>query len=163
MKKLYLLTLILYIISANTFAQSKNASVKDLAFMAGTWAQKHPWGDMEEFWGPPMGDNMICSFRCIKNGNPIFYEFIVIEPVNGTPVMKIRHFNKGSIAWEEKDKPYLLPLIRWQKNEAEFEATDKQVRIVYKRLSPVKLDSYLYEKDKAGKWKKDEFNYVLKK
>jgi hypothetical protein len=162
MKKLHLVLLILTI-TPTAFAQVTKATVKDLAFMAGTWAQKHPWGDMEEFWGPPMGDNMICSFRCIKDGSPVFYEFIVIEPVNSTPVMKIRHFNKGSIAWEEKDKPYLLPLIRWKKNEAEFEATDKQVRIVYKRLSPVKLDSYLYEKDKAGKWKKDEFNYILKK
>ena len=163
MKKAYLLLLFTSLISLSAFAQVKNVTVKDLAFMAGTWTQQHKWGDMEEFWGPPMGDNLVCSFRCVKDGKVVFYEFITIEQGNTGPVMLIRHFNKGSIAWEEKDKPYTLPLIRFEKDEAEFEALDKQVRIVYKRLSPDKMDSYLYEKDKAGQWQKDAFNYTLKK
>lgn len=144
-------------------AQLKKASVKDLAFMAGTWTLKHEWGDMEEFWGKPMGDNMVSTFRCVKNGKVVFYEFMAIEQDNDIPVMKLRHFNKGSIGWEEKDKPYLMPAIKIAKNEVVFESLNKSVRITYKRLNPLKMDCILDEKDKDGKWKKDVFNYTLSK
>ena len=40
---------------------------------------------------------------------------------------------------------------------------DKAVRITYKRVSPLKMDCILDEKDKDGNWKKDVFNYTLKK
>jgi hypothetical protein len=74
MKKTYLLILLILIITASASAQLKKASVHNLAFMAGTWTLKHEWGDMEEFWGPPMGDNMVSTFRCVKDGKIVFYE-----------------------------------------------------------------------------------------
>jgi hypothetical protein len=56
MKKAYLLILFISTITLSASAQLKKASVNDLAFMAGKWTLKHEWGDMEEFWGQPMGD-----------------------------------------------------------------------------------------------------------
>lgn len=143
-------------------AQTKKPAVKDLAFMAGTWTLKHQWGDMEEFWGQPMGDNMVSTFRCVKDGKVVFYEFMVIEQSDSVAVMKLRHFNKGSIGWEEKDKPFLMPAVKFSNNEVVFESLDKSVRITYKRLSPLKLDCVLDEKDKEGKWSKDVFSYTIK-
>jgi len=163
MKKIIPPVILLLLSSLNTHAQLKTASVKELSFMAGTWAQKNKWGDLEEFWGLPMGDNMVSSFRCVKDGTVTFYEFVVIEQEGAIPVMKIRHFNRGSIAWEEKDKPYLLPLTGLADKEATFEALDKSVRLTYKRVATDKLDVILNEKDKNGAWKKDVFNYLLKK
>ncbi|OOQ61648.1 DUF6265 family protein [Mucilaginibacter pedocola] len=161
MKKIVLLFAVT-LLSHQTFAQLK-AAVKDLSFMAGKWTLKHEWGDMEEFWGAPMGDNMASIFRCVKDGKVVFYEFMVIEETDGVPVMKLRHFNKGSIGWEDKDRPYLMPAIKLTKNEVLFESVDKTVRITYRRVSPVKLDCILDEKDKKGVWKKDVFNYSLSK
>ncbi|MHA4812545.1 DUF6265 family protein [Flavitalea flava] len=67
---------------------------------------------MEEFWGPPIGNNMICSYRCVKDGKVVFYEFVVIEQKDtlseSVPVMILRHFKPGSISWEDKDKPNLF-------------------------------------------------------
>jgi hypothetical protein len=163
MKKIYLLIVFIVTCTLSALAQVKKASVKDLAFMAGTWTLKHEWGDMEEFWSEPMGDNMVSTFRCVKNGNVVFYEFIAIEQSDSIPVMKLRHFNKGSIGWEDKDKPYLMPVVKIAKNEVTFESLDKAVRITYKRVSPLKMDCILDEKDKDGKWKKDVFNYTLRK
>ncbi|TFF36660.1 DUF6265 family protein [Mucilaginibacter psychrotolerans] len=163
MKKTLSLLLFGFFIISVGFAQTKKASVKDLAFMAGKWTLKHEWGDMEEFWGAPMGDNMVSTFRCVKDGKVVFYEFMVIEASESMPVMKLRHFNKGSIGWEEKDKPYLMPAIKITKNEVVFESVDKTVRITYRRVSTVKLDCILDEKDKKGTWKKDIFNYSLSK
>jgi hypothetical protein len=164
MKKTYLLILLILAITASAAsAQLKKASVHDLAFMAGTWTLKHEWGDMEEFWGPPMGDNMVSTFRCVKDGKIVFYEFMVIEQSDNGPVMKLRHFNKGSIGWEDKDKPYLMPVIKLTANEVVFQSLDKVVLITYKRISPFKMDCVLDEKGKDGKWKKDVFNYTLRK
>ena len=163
MKKMYLLVIEVFVMLSFASAQTKKASVEDLAFMAGRWALKHEWGDMEEFWGPPMGDNMVSTFRCVKNGKVIFYEFMAIEQSDSIPVMKLRHFNKGSIGWEDKDKPYLMPATKIAKNEVVFESADKNVRITYKRLSPLKMDCILDEKNKDGKWKQDIFNYTLAK
>jgi hypothetical protein len=144
-------------------AQIKKPAVKDLAFMAGTWTLRHQWGDMEEFWGTPMGDNMVSTFRCVKDGKVVFYEFMAIEQSDSVAVMKLRHFNKGSIGWEDKDKPFLMPAIKFAPNEVVFESPDKAVRITYKRLSALKLDCILDEKAKDGKWSKDVFSYTLKK
>lgn len=144
------------------FAQVKEEKVSQLAFMAGTWTQQHKWGDMEEFWSKPMGDNMVSSFRNVKDGKVTFYEFVVIEQTDSIPVMKMRHFNRGSIAWEEKDTPFLLPLVKLEHDLAGFESVDKSVRLAYKRVSTEKMDVILEEKGKDGKWQKDVFNYTLK-
>ncbi|RYG06289.1 MAG: hypothetical protein EOO02_01090 [Chitinophagaceae bacterium] len=156
------LLLLFSLIPIFSSAQSFKAKLKDLAFMSGTWTQAHQWGDMEEFWGEPMGDNMICSYRCVKNGKTIFYEFIVIEQDSLIPVMKLRHFSRGNISWEEKDKPLNYPLVALSKNEAVFEAPDKSLRMIYRRLSETKMDIVLEEKDKDGKMTTEIFNYSKK-
>jgi hypothetical protein len=144
------------------YAQEFKASVSDLAFMAGTWQVKHEWGDMEEYWGAPMGTSMVSSFRCVKDGKPVFYEFVVIEQEGEIPVMKLRHFNSGSIGWEEKNTPLSYPLVSLKDNKAVFEAKDQSVRLIYAVVSD-KLDVVLEEKNKKGEWEKIVFNFLRKK
>lgn len=129
--------------------------------MSGTWTGKMEWGELEEYWGEPMGDNMICSFRCVKDGKALFYEFIVIEQsTEGVPVMKLRHFNPGSIAWEDKENPNDYPLASLTKNRAVFESADKKTRLIYERQSKNKLLAVL-EREKDGKVEVDNFIYLL--
>lgn len=163
MKKTALLLSLIIALSTQAIAQLKNANVSQLGFMAGSWTLKHKWGDMEEIWAPPMGDNLVSTFRCVKDGKVVFYEFMVVEQSSTGPVLKLRHFNRGSIGWEEKDKPYLMPAIKLIGKEVTFESTDKSVRITYGRISPTRLDCILDEKDKKGIWTKESFNYTLKK
>ncbi|SEM63116.1 hypothetical protein SAMN05192574_101249 [Mucilaginibacter gossypiicola] len=151
------------LISAGCFAQVTKAKVNQLAFMAGIWTQKQEWGDMEEFWSEPMGDSMISSFRVVKDGKAVFYEFVVIEEQNQVPIFKMRHFNRGSIGWEDKNKPLLFYLVGIGKNKAEFELKDKSVRLTYQLVAPDKLEVILAENDKKGRLKKDVFNYSRKK
>ena len=163
MSKILLVVFVWLSVSLPCLSQGIKANITDLAFLSGTWTQSHKWGDMEEYWGPPMGDNMICSYRCVKNGKTLFYEFIVIEQDSLGSVMKLRHFNRGNIGWEEKDKPYLYPLVALTKSEAVFEATDKSLKMIYKRIANDKMDIILEEKDKDGKLTKEVFNYSLKR
>jgi Domain of unknown function (DUF6265) len=156
------LILAFFLFSISAFAQIKKAAVKDLAFMSGTWVQKSEWGDLEEFWSQPNGESMMSSFRCVKNGKALFYEFVVIELEEGSPVMKMRHFNRGSIAWEEKEKPLLFPLISLKGKLAVFEMKDKSVRLSYQLIAENKLSVVLEEKDKNGQLKKDIFSFTRK-
>ena len=150
----------LLFIPVTTLCQPKKAHVKDLDFMKGVWRLKHKWGDMEEIWGPVMGDNMICAYRFVKDGKIVFYEFIVIEQSDSVPVMKLRHFNPGSIGWEEKNAPFLYPLISIEQNKAIFERPDKKSSLIYERKSANELLSVL-EREKEGKWDREEFRYRL--
>jgi hypothetical protein len=63
MKTILSLTTLSLLLITGSYAQSIKANVKDLSFMAGTWVLKHKWGNMEEFWGPPIGDNMQLPLR----------------------------------------------------------------------------------------------------
>lgn len=158
MKKSILLVTLLGIAQV-TSAQVK-ASVHELDFMAGKWVGSMEWGDMEEYWGAPMGNNMICSFRCVKDGKVVFYEFIVIEQQGDVPVMKLRHFSPGSIGWEEKDKPWEYPLVKLEGKKAVFESADKKTRLLYERLTDTKLKAVL-EREEKGAWQVDAFEYTL--
>jgi len=144
------------------YSQELRASVNDLAFMSGTWFVKHEWGDMEEFWGPPMGNCMVSSYRCVKDGKIVFYEFVVIEQTGNVPVMKLRHFNPGSVGWEEKDAPLEYPLISLEKDKAVFGPKDQSLKLTY-ALVLGKLEVLLEEKNKKGEWEKIPFHYERKK
>ena len=157
------ITFALVIIAEATFCQTPIRSISDLSFMAGKWVTKGQWGDMEENWSAPMGNSMMCSYRCVKDGKIVFYEFIVIEQHASGPVMKLRHFSPGNIAWEEKDKPYDYPLIYLDENVARFERPDKKTSLMFERIAPDKLKVTLERQDKDGKWVQDEFNYTSAK
>ena len=162
MKRISLLLMAFLFYSASTFAQLKSASINDLAFMTGTWFNKNGSVGMEEFWGKPMGDNMASTFRYIKKGKATFYEFVVIEQTDSVPVMKIRHFNRGSIGWEDKDKPFLMPLVKLTQDQADFQSVDKSVYLIYRRLSPMRMDAILEEKNKEGLMHKEVFSFTLR-
>lgn len=141
-------------------AQSLKANIQSLDFMQGKWKTDHQWGYMEEYWGSPIGDNMISCFRCVKDGKVIFYEFVVIEQSDSVPVMLLRHFNKGSIGWEEKDGPQPYPLVRLEKNKAVFRSNHEEVTLTYERTGVSQLDVTLEEKNKAGQWEKTVFHFT---
>lgn len=143
-----------------SFSQAPVRDIKDLAFMSGKWVTKGEWGDMEEHWSEPYGNSMMCSYRCVKDGKVVFYEFIVIEQEATGPVMKLRHFSPGNIAWEEKDKPYEYPLMWLEDNVARFERPDKKTSLTFQRTGPKNLKVILERQDKDGKWEEIAFNYA---
>ena len=151
----------LLLISVTTFSQvNQKFKIGDLAFMTGNWKTTSDWGDMDEVWSSPRGNCMMCTFRCVKDGKIVFYEFIVIEQNanDSVPVLKLRHFNPGSIGREEKDNPYLYPLAFLNGQKAIFERPDKKTIITYERLSKDKLTSVLIQQT-LEKQKATEFTY----
>ncbi|HET6540446.1 MAG TPA: DUF6265 family protein [Chryseolinea sp.] len=154
-------TISLLLVSVTTFSQvNQKFKIVDLAFMTGDWKTTSGWGDMDETWSSPRGNCMMCTFRCVKDGKIVFYEFIVIEQNenDSVPVLKLRHFNPGSIGWEDKDKPYLYPLTLLNGQKAIFERPDKKTIITYERLSKDTLKSVLIQ-ETGEKQKTTEFIY----
>jgi hypothetical protein len=100
--------------------------------------------------GLPMGYSMISSYRCVKDGKVVSYEFVVIEQGENVPLMKLRHFNPGSIGWEDKNSSLEYSLVELGKYKAVFEATDKSLRLIYWLVSK-NLEVILEEKIKRLK------------
>jgi hypothetical protein len=147
--------------SLTAFSQVKqNFKIADLAFMAGNWKTTSDWGDMDELWSSPRGNCMMCTYRCVKDGKIVFYEFIVIEQNenDSVPVLKLRHFNPGSIGREDKDNPYSYPLTFLKGEKAIFERPDGKTIITYERVSKATLKSVLIQ-ETGEKRKTMEFLY----
>ncbi len=136
-------------------------TVDNLKFISGKWVGSTQWGEMEEYWSQPMGNTMMCSYMCVNKGKVVFYEFIVIENGDSVPVMKLRHFNPGSIAWEDKENPNLYPLIKLETNLALFESPDKKTKMTFKRIDAKHLKIILDTEEKNGKWESEVFEYAL--
>lgn len=161
MRKPVYLSLFLICAAGICQAQAPPRNIKDLAFMAGKWTTHSAWGDMEENWSEPMGNSMMCAFRCVKDGKVIFYEFIVIEQMDSGPVMKLRHFSPGNIGWEEKDKPYEYPLMFLEADKARFERPDNKTALTFHRTGAETMKVILERQDKDGRWVEDVFDYML--
>lgn len=138
MKKLTRLFPILFLIFLSTalFAQSQltehtlklddpanmpEASIEDMAWLAGRWLGDGFGGVIEETWNPPLGGTMVATFRLVSEGKPVFYEICLIEPEGSSLVYKVKHFNPGLTGWEEKDEYVTFPLVKLEPNTAYFD------------------------------------------
>ncbi len=102
-------------------AKSPDAKIGDLDWYVGRWVGKGFGGDLEENFGPAMGNSMIGSFRMVQDGQPIFYEFVAIIEENGTLAYKVKHFNPDLTGWETKDKYVTFPLVKLGEQEVWFD------------------------------------------
>lgn len=93
-------------------ATSPAAKIADMSWYAGRWVGKGFGGDLEENFGPAMGNSMIGSFRLVQDNTPVFYEFIAIIAENGTLAYKVKHFNPDLTGWEAKEEYTTFPLVK---------------------------------------------------
>lgn len=82
---------------------ARAATIEDAAWLAGRWTGTGLGGELEEVWSPPVGGQMVGHFRLVTNGKPVFYEFILLDVVDGGIRMRLKHFNPDHTAWEDKD------------------------------------------------------------
>jgi hypothetical protein len=100
------LAIALAVASAARAAQAQTApaaTIDDAAWLAGRWVGEGFGGQMEEAWTPPVGGQMVGHFRYWREGEPQFYEFLMMDVVEGGVRMRVKHFNPDMVGWEEKD------------------------------------------------------------
>lgn len=87
---------------AQTAPPQATATIDDAAWLAGRWVGEGFGGQMEESWTPPVGGQMVGHFRYWRDGQPQFYEFLMMDVVEGGVRMRVKHFNPDMVGWEEK-------------------------------------------------------------
>lgn len=100
--------------------QAAKVSIDDISWISGHWTGDALGGQFEETWNPPMGGEMLGMFKLVQGGKVAFYELLTIVPSGDSYVLRLKHFSKGLVGWEEKDKSVEFPLISASPTAIEF-------------------------------------------
>ena len=96
-------TLALFAAGCAAHAQTgRAATIEDAAWLAGRWVGEGFGGQMEEAWAPPVGGQMVGHFRYWRDGEPQFYEIMLMDVADGGVRMRVKHFNPDFTAWEDR-------------------------------------------------------------
>jgi hypothetical protein len=139
----------------NVVKSPQTVTLEELAFISGHSRGEVDGGIADEEWSRPIGDTMMGVYCFVKDGRVKMYEMMAIEQTANGPVLRLKHYNAGLQAWEEKTKVWDFPLARFSPHDALFEATDKSIRIGYRMAGSGILEATLEE---AGK-KPEVFEY----
>ncbi|HEX8037850.1 MAG TPA: DUF6265 family protein, partial [Chryseosolibacter sp.] len=73
MKTLFCVPFLILAAAYSGRGQIPDKKISNLAFISGKWLAETDWGQMEENWSEPLGNCMMCSYRCVKDGKVVFY------------------------------------------------------------------------------------------
>jgi hypothetical protein len=83
-------------------AKSPQATLADMAWLAGHWVGPAFGGEAEEIWSPPKAGAMMGMYRLMRDGKPVFYELLTLVEESGSLILRLKHFNPDLTGWEEK-------------------------------------------------------------
>lgn len=130
---------------------SPPATLADAGWLAGHWVGDGLGGVSEETWSSARGGTMMGTYRLLKDGKPVFYEFLLLAEENGTLVMKLKHFNPDFSGWEEKANFVTFKLVAVEPRAVHFDG------LSYLREGDDEMRIYLLLKDKEGKVREEVF------
>jgi hypothetical protein len=112
-----------------------SSTLRDVSFMVGRWVDEEKGTLSEEIWSVPGGDSMMGMWRLSVGGKAKVFEFLTMVEEEGRVTFRLRHFDRRGVAWEEKDKPLVLPLVVKGASLAVFEGDGKSgiLRLTYRR------------------------------
>ena len=130
------------------------ATLADLAWFEGEWAGPGLGGQCEEVWSGPAGGAMMGMFRLLKDGKPVFYEFLTLVEQDGSLALKLKHFNPDLTGWEEKADFVTFRLLELTPAEARFDG------LTFRRLGDDRMQIFLALRDRAaGTVREETFLY----
>jgi hypothetical protein len=150
------LLLVLHLIPLVAFSQRTDPALQPLAFLSGRWTSDSAEGQEEEYWSQATGRSMVGTFRVLKDGNGVFYEFWVIEVEDGRAIFKMKHFDRGLLGWEEKADMVRLTLSVSGGQDVLFSKSDGSLSLRYQRNGDELVSTLRRVRD--GKAKEDIFH-----
>jgi hypothetical protein len=135
-------------------AKSPQATLADMAWLAGRWVGPALGGEAEEIWSPPEAGSMMGMYRLVRDGKLVFYEFQTLVEERGSLILRLKHFNPNLTGWEEKQKTIDFPLVRVGERIVQFEGMS------YHREGDTKLTVYLAIEGKDGTVHEEAFSYT---
>ena len=93
MRRLLILSVLALLVSVPALAQGPSAKVTDLSWMTGRYSSD----GLEENWAPPRGGSIASLVRGMDgDGAMNMMEFIVVEEVGNSLVLRLKQWNPGS-------------------------------------------------------------------
>lgn len=132
-------------------AKSPPATLASMEWLAGRWVGEGLGGVSEEIWSPPAGGAMMGTYRLLKDGKPLFYEFLLLVEEGGTLNLKLKHFNPDLTGWEEKGDFVDFPLVALEERAAHFDG------LTFERQPDGTLHIYLLLRGKDGAVREEAF------
>lgn len=148
--------LVLQMIPFVAFAQKTDPALQPLTFLSGRWTSDSAEGQEEEYWSQATGRSMVGTFRVLKDGDAVFYEFWVIEVEDGRAIFKMKHFDRGLVGWEDKTDVVRLTLFVSDGQDVLFSKSDGSLSLRYQRNGDELVSTLRRVKD--GKTKEDIFH-----
>jgi len=131
---------------------SPKADLSVTSWVAGHWHGEAFGGTTEEVWTSPLGGSMMGSFKLVVDGKVNFYELITLSEVNGTLILKLKHFNANLTGWEEKDETVDFRLVKVTPKKVFFDA------FTFEKVSDIEINVYVVI-DHDGQKTETRFNY----
>ena len=83
-------------------AARPNASIEDIAWLAGRWVGEGLGGTAEDVIAPASGGQMMGMFRHSKaDGSINIYEFYLFAEMDNSLTVRLKHFSPMLSSWEE--------------------------------------------------------------
>jgi hypothetical protein len=127
------------------------ATIEDMTFLTGHWTGDGLGGQTEETWTAPMAGEMLGTFRLVRNGKTVFYEFLNLSVTARGLSMRLKHFNPDMTGWEEKDKFIEFRYVKTEGNLVYFEG------LTFRRENADELTIFLALKSKSGEVREETF------
>ena len=118
-------------------AERPTASLADLSWLVGSWEGDAFGGRAEEVWMPASGGSMAGTFKLIVNDAATMYEFFTIVPDGESLTLRLKHFDRDLVGWEERDEYVEFPLVRLEKDAVYFAG------LTYRRIGEADLVAYV--------------------
>ncbi len=129
------------------------AKIEDVAWISGRWSGEAFGGQCEEVWLPPLAGNMIGMYRLTKNGKTVFFELFSLSEVDGSVVLRLKHFHPDLKGWEEKDETIDFPLLAFTETNLFFD------RLTFHKVNHNEITVYLAMRSKDGQTREETFSY----
>lgn len=128
-----------------------DATVADMAWLAGRWTGEGLGGWNEEIWSPPSGGVMMGMYRLVREGKIAFYEFLLIRETERGLAMQLKHFHPDLKGWEEKDQFVEFLYVGQSGNRIHFEG------LTFERVDADRVHIYLALGKKDGRAREERF------
>lgn len=132
-------------------AKSPPATLAAISWLAGRWVGEGLGGESEEIWSPPAGGAMMGTYRLLREGRPVFYEFLLLVEENGSLNLKLKHFHPDLTGWEEKGDFVDFPLVAIEGDDVHFDG------LTFDRQPDGGLDIYLLLRGPDGALREERF------
>lgn len=115
-------------------AAERSYSLRDIAFITGSWSGELFRGVGEEHWTAPGGGTMLGVFRLIHGERTTITEYLLIQQTNDGVIYRFKHFSPDYHAREPQPLTFRLAEVKGQR--AVFISDDesqKPYKLVYAR------------------------------